>query len=471
MPGYRLGPPLGFGANGPVWSGTASGPPAGAGTPVALTILPGLADSARAAARRRRLETLPGVGHPSLVRTLDVLHLPGGQDVVVTERVDGPTLVALRAARAPFTRAEMAGVLAGLGRALETLHGAGVIHGDVSPANVVVGPGGSPVLLDLTGEAGFEAGTTGFRPPEVQSGGPASRAGDVWSAAATVLWMSSPADRVAVEAILGPALHPGPAERCAADHLAVLVSGLGEPGRLATPAVPVLAGGAVRARAALEPTRVAGGRTRRRARRPEGLRARRRESTRATWAPRLGGGFRVRRRLRASVAVLSGVLAGAVIAGLAVSGGPGAARAAPYPAAGAVPGIEDGREALIGEVRALLSARDEAIVRLDRAELAQVTVPGSPAAQADAELLAALQAAGIGLTGLRTQADAVDVRRFDTATAEVAVVTTQRSYVRRTAGGDEVVPQQAAGCVLLGLDLLDGGWRVRQTQECPDPVS
>ncbi len=64
-------------------------------------------------------------------------------------------------------------VVAGLGAALERLHRLGLIHGDVKPGNVMVGPDGHAVLIDL-------AASRPFRPrvPGAGSGGSPPFAGD-----------------------------------------------------------------------------------------------------------------------------------------------------------------------------------------------------------------------------------------------------------------------------------------------------
>ena len=78
-----------------------------------------------------------------------------------------------------------------LSHALAAVHRSGVVHGDVSPTNVLVAPDGSPWLADfgasgLDGPPGRAAGTPGFAAPEVQAGSQADQAADVFSLGAVL---------------------------------------------------------------------------------------------------------------------------------------------------------------------------------------------------------------------------------------------------------------------------------------------
>ncbi|HET7802209.1 MAG TPA: protein kinase, partial [Humibacillus xanthopallidus] len=72
--------------------------------------------------------------------------------------------------------------------AVEALHGAGGLHGDISPSNVMLTAGGKPLLLDLGAArlAGASPdlpvhGTEGFIAPEVRQGFAPTEASDVFS--------------------------------------------------------------------------------------------------------------------------------------------------------------------------------------------------------------------------------------------------------------------------------------------------
>ncbi|KAE8765111.1 protein kinase domain-containing protein, partial [Georgenia thermotolerans] len=202
VPGYALLAPLAFGATGAVWSARDE-----AGRPVAVSVVP-LPPGPRGAAQLRRLGRLRTARHPHLADVRDVVGLDGDRCAVVTEVVTGPTLATVRAARGPLPAAEAAGLLTALGAALGHLHERGLIHGDVSPTNVVLAPGGVPVLVDLAGEGVVERGTAGFVPPERVGGAPPGAPGDVWALARLVLWASG--EDPAVAAAVAPALAAEP---------------------------------------------------------------------------------------------------------------------------------------------------------------------------------------------------------------------------------------------------------------------
>lgn len=95
---------------------------------------------------------LPPVRHPGIAPLLDQ-----GAGWRLFAWVPGPTLNrALREGMTPPAVAEQ------VAAALAALHGAGLPHGDVTPANVVVGMDGA-VLIDWGEES---AGTPGWRPDE-----------------------------------------------------------------------------------------------------------------------------------------------------------------------------------------------------------------------------------------------------------------------------------------------------------------
>ncbi len=94
------------------------------------------------------------------------------------EWVDGATLADLLREQGPFAAVEAAYVGIELCHALSALHGAGLLHGDLKPGNVLRERGGRIVLVDLgaggaPGEvnaASIEYGTPAYLPPEVLAG-------------------------------------------------------------------------------------------------------------------------------------------------------------------------------------------------------------------------------------------------------------------------------------------------------------
>ncbi|GAA1639607.1 protein kinase domain-containing protein [Georgenia ruanii] len=434
VPGYDLLAPLAFGATGAVWSGRDA-----AGRPVAVSVLP-LPAGPRGAAQLRRLGRLREGRHPHLARVLDVVGLDADRCAVVAEVVTGPTLATVRAARGPLPVAEAAGLLAALGAGLGHLHERGLIHGDVSPTNVVLAPGGVPVLVDLAGEGVVERGTAGFVAPERTGGAPPSAPGDVWALARLVLWVAGDDDAVA--AAVAPALAAEPARRPGARDLAARAPSLARAASVRLPDDADLAQAQLRAGAHQVPTQLTAPR-----------RPRRRHA-----AGRRG------RVMVAALAALAAVAGGVWWTGARTD-------------AGAVDASRGPDETQLRQVVAgLLERRDRALAAGDRAALAALTVAGSPAAQQDAALLARLRAAGVRVEGLGTALVALEERGRAGAGAgrvrvDVQVVTRQGGYalvpdgsVPVTGGGGSEVPAQAPRCAVL--TVLGPPWRVEEVGRC-----
>lgn len=146
--------PLGVGAAGLRWS--ALGPD---GRRYAVVHAAGRS----ATPVRLRAERLRQLRHPSLARCAEILTTGDGV-VVLVDAAPGTDLAVLLEARGRLTPGEVVGLLAPIAEALAVLHGAGMVHADVAPANIVVTQG-RPVLVDLLGGADrAERGTSGFVP-------------------------------------------------------------------------------------------------------------------------------------------------------------------------------------------------------------------------------------------------------------------------------------------------------------------
>jgi serine/threonine protein kinase len=133
--------------------------------PVALKVLPVAlsADSDEATRFRKALVPVAHLSHPHL-QALRHLHeaweiddlaraetgVSEGAQVLVTDLLDGEDLGAYREARSPqrLNWDETTALLSSVAGALSTVHDAGLIHGMVSPSNVMMCPSGA-VLLDL----------------------------------------------------------------------------------------------------------------------------------------------------------------------------------------------------------------------------------------------------------------------------------------------------------------------------------
>ncbi|PRY50445.1 serine/threonine protein kinase [Geodermatophilus tzadiensis] len=210
VPGYRLERLLGRGGSGEVWRAV----PRAGGRPVAVKVL--LAGDAERQAREAAL--LGALDHPHLVRLHEVVHQPrrGGpaRVALVLDLLEGGSLADLLARRGRLRPGEVVTALAPVAAALACAHGQGVVHGDLSPGNVVFTAEGRPVLTDLgvarvLGEEAAGAVTPAYVDPAVARGAAPGPASDVFGVAAAAFhaltgvapWnAATPADTLAVAA-------------------------------------------------------------------------------------------------------------------------------------------------------------------------------------------------------------------------------------------------------------------------------
>lgn len=85
---------------------------------------------------------LASLSHPSLVTLFDAQLDPGRPRYLVMEFIDGPTL-ADRLATGPIPPVHLARIVRDLAEGLAAVHGAGIVHRDVKPSNVLMAQTGA----------------------------------------------------------------------------------------------------------------------------------------------------------------------------------------------------------------------------------------------------------------------------------------------------------------------------------------
>ncbi|QDU83878.1 Transcriptional regulatory protein ZraR [Planctomycetes bacterium Pla163] len=159
----------------------ATGP---AGEDAVLRLEDGSADEVA-----HELAVLAAVDHPGLARVLDFGPLSGGGSFVARSHVDGRPLDGWDGVGDPARVGRAAFEIAG---ALAHLHGAGFVHGDLKPSNVVVRPDGTCVVVDYglsdrSGSGRPTGGTLVAVAPERLAGAPLEPAADLFALGALMV--------------------------------------------------------------------------------------------------------------------------------------------------------------------------------------------------------------------------------------------------------------------------------------------
>ncbi len=187
--GYTVVAAIGRGGSGDVYRVTDH-----RGETAALKLVDAQADDAARARLGREVDALKSLRHDAIPRILDA-ELDGPEPFLVFEYIDGVSLAHQVVDHGALRGEALADLAETIASALAEAHGAGVIHRDVTPANVMMGSRG-PMLIDfglshraddprLTRE-GMVSGTAGYVAPEVIDGADPSPTADLWAWAATV---------------------------------------------------------------------------------------------------------------------------------------------------------------------------------------------------------------------------------------------------------------------------------------------
>lgn len=193
---YRLLARLGKGAMGAVYLARSRG-----GRVVAIKVIrPDLAEDAEFRERfRREAEMARSVGGFWTAAVVDA-EPDADQPWLATEYIPGPTLHKAVVDHGPLPESTVRNLAAGLAEALGAIHGVGLVHRDLKPGNVLLGPDG-PRVIDfgisraMTGQAltatGLFLGTPGFFSPEQTLGGEIGPASDVFSLGAVLVFAAT----------------------------------------------------------------------------------------------------------------------------------------------------------------------------------------------------------------------------------------------------------------------------------------
>lgn len=194
-PGVRIGGYLvqeyvGRGAMGVVYRAFHEG----LARPAAVKVLQALTPDSDALGRfRREAQSIAQMRHPSILNVFDFGEYEGTAYMIV-EYVAGGSLDGRLTRGVPLPQAEALRLLKGLAAGLDYAHSLGVVHRDVKPANVLLGPGDSPILADfglakllqsssLKSMTGVATGTPAYMAPEQATGTPVGPAADRYALA------------------------------------------------------------------------------------------------------------------------------------------------------------------------------------------------------------------------------------------------------------------------------------------------
>jgi eukaryotic-like serine/threonine-protein kinase len=185
---------LGEGGQGIVYLGRGPGP---GEERVAVKVLRSTVDASVLERLARELDAIHKVQPFVTARVIEAA-TEGERRYIVSEFIDGPSLQERVDARGPLPEGDLQRLAVGTATALTAIHGAGVVHRDFKPANVLLGPDG-PRVVDFGIARLIEAptmtsgliGTPSYIAPEQLSGARPTSAVDIFAWAATMIFAAT----------------------------------------------------------------------------------------------------------------------------------------------------------------------------------------------------------------------------------------------------------------------------------------
>jgi hypothetical protein len=185
----------------------------------------------------REAQTAARLDHPNIARVYDVID--DGRPWIVMQLIPYPSLRDVVLADGPLPPQRAAQIGLGVLAAIRAAHDAGVLHRDVKPGNILLGPDDHPVLTDfgmaiadgsptLTA-SGLLIGSPSYMAPERARGEPATPAADMWALGATLYAAVEgrpPFDREGALAVLTAVVSMDPDPSGHAGPLWPVISGL-----------------------------------------------------------------------------------------------------------------------------------------------------------------------------------------------------------------------------------------------------